>query len=72
MSRKLAGSVLLSLVAAGTASAGTPHCSRPRRLRAVIFDPAFKKSLQYGLPWPDHPKVTSIHAAGPGKLGPSL
>jgi hypothetical protein len=37
------------------------------------FDPvAYKKSLHYGLPWPDHPKVKSIHAAAPPKFGPSL
>jgi hypothetical protein len=37
------------------------------------LDPtAYKKSLQYGLPWPDHPKVKTIHAALPAKFGPSL
>jgi len=37
------------------------------------FDPAaYKKSLQYGLPWPDHPKVKLIHSALPAKFGPAL
>jgi hypothetical protein len=28
-----------------------------------------KKSLAYGLPWPDHPKVKEIHASYPAKSG---
>ncbi|MBL0217891.1 MAG: hypothetical protein IPQ07_28930 [Myxococcales bacterium] len=30
---------------------------------------AMKKSLQYGLPWPDHPKVKQIQASFPAKSG---
>ncbi|CAN5923218.1 hypothetical protein BH11MYX3_BH11MYX3_41650 [soil metagenome] len=30
---------------------------------------AMKKSLQFGLPWPDHPKVKQIHASYPPKSG---
>jgi len=30
---------------------------------------AMKKSMQYGLPWPDHPKVKEIHASYPPKSG---
>jgi hypothetical protein len=30
---------------------------------------AMKKSLAYGLPWPDHPKVKEIHASYPAKSG---
>ncbi|HVK86671.1 MAG TPA: hypothetical protein VM513_21275 [Kofleriaceae bacterium] len=34
-----------------------------------IVPAALKKSLQYGLPWPDHPKVKAIHASFPPKSG---
>lgn len=34
-----------------------------------IVPAAMKKSLQYGLPWPDHPKVKTIHASFPPKSG---
>ena len=30
---------------------------------------AMKKSMQFGLPWPDHPKVKEIHASYPPKSG---
>lgn len=30
---------------------------------------AMKKSMGYGLPWPDHPKVKEIHASYPPKSG---
>lgn len=31
---------------------------------------AMKKSMGWGLPWPDHPKVKTIHEAFPKKSGP--
>ena len=34
-----------------------------------IVPAAMKKSLQYGLPWPDHPKVKTIQASFPPKSG---
>ena len=30
---------------------------------------ALKKSMAFGLPWPDHPKVKTIHAPYPPKSG---
>ena len=34
-----------------------------------IVPAALKKSLAFGLPWPDHPKVKAIHASFPPKSG---
>jgi hypothetical protein len=36
---------------------------------ARIAPEAMKKSLGFGLPWPDHPKVKTIHASYPAKSG---
>ncbi len=34
-----------------------------------ISPAALKKSMQWGLPWPDHPKVKEIHKSYPAKSG---
>jgi hypothetical protein len=34
-----------------------------------IVPAAYKQTLQYGLPWPEHPKVKQIHDALPPKSG---
>lgn len=34
-----------------------------------IIPEAIKKSMPFGLPWPDHPKVKTIHASYPPKSG---